>query len=189
MRLERVPRPNPGRGEVLLKVEAAGVGPWDGWIRGGKSAVQQPLPLTLGSDLSGEIVVVGPGVLTCVWEVRFMVLGIPDLSGPTPSMLWLPQRWSREGQPRAFTGRQETSELMRFSWPVARACEPSRPQARTISPFYATSTQTRCLTSKPSALRKRFGARTRSLIWSAAKHKRVRFRPESSCHSFRSLCC
>jgi NADPH:quinone reductase-like Zn-dependent oxidoreductase len=56
MRFERVPRPNPGRGEVLLKVEAAGVGPWDGWIRAGKSAVQQPLPLTLGSDLSGEIV-------------------------------------------------------------------------------------------------------------------------------------
>ena len=44
MRFERVPRPNPGRGEVLLKVEAAGVGPWDGWIRAGKSAVQQPLP-------------------------------------------------------------------------------------------------------------------------------------------------
>jgi NADPH:quinone reductase-like Zn-dependent oxidoreductase len=62
MRFERVPRPNPGRGEVLLKVEAAGVGPWDGWIRAGKSAVQQPLPLTLGSDLSGEIIVVGPGV-------------------------------------------------------------------------------------------------------------------------------
>ena len=62
MRFERVPRPNPGRGEVLLKVEAAGVGPWDGWIRAGKSAVQQPLPLPLGSDLSGEIVVVGPGV-------------------------------------------------------------------------------------------------------------------------------
>ena len=62
MRFERVPRPNPGPGEVLVKVEAAGVGPWDGWIRAGKSALPQPLPLTLGSDLSGEIVAVGPGV-------------------------------------------------------------------------------------------------------------------------------
>ncbi len=62
MRFERVSRPNPGTSEVLLKVEAAGVGPWDGWIRAGKSAVPQPLPLTLGSDLSGEIVAVGPGV-------------------------------------------------------------------------------------------------------------------------------
>src|SRR6185369_2458489 len=41
---------------------AAGVGPWDGWIRAGKSALPQPLPLTLGSDLSGEIVAVGSGV-------------------------------------------------------------------------------------------------------------------------------
>src|SRR3954469_10764700 len=62
MRFERVLRPDPGPGEVLLKVEAAGVGPWDGWIQGGKSALPQPLPLTLGSDLSGEIVAVGPSV-------------------------------------------------------------------------------------------------------------------------------
>jgi len=62
MRFERVPRPNPGSGEILVKVEAAGVGPWDGWIRAGKSALPQPLPLTLGSDLSGEIIAVAPGV-------------------------------------------------------------------------------------------------------------------------------
>src|SRR3954447_15543066 len=36
MRFERVPRPNPGPSEVLVKVEAAGVGPWDGWIRAGR---------------------------------------------------------------------------------------------------------------------------------------------------------
>lgn len=62
MKFERVPRPEPGPGEVLVKVAAAGVGPWDGWIRSGKSALPQPLPLTLGSDLSGEIVATGPGV-------------------------------------------------------------------------------------------------------------------------------
>jgi NADPH:quinone reductase-like Zn-dependent oxidoreductase len=62
MKFEQVPRPSPGAGEVLVKVEAIGVGPWDGWIRTGKSALPQPLPLTLGSDLAGEIVEVGPGV-------------------------------------------------------------------------------------------------------------------------------
>ncbi|UWU90961.1 NADP-dependent oxidoreductase [Bradyrhizobium sp. CB1015] len=62
MKFEPVPRPKPGPGEVLVKVEAVGVGPWDGWIRAGKSALPQPLPLTLGSDLSGEIVAMGPGV-------------------------------------------------------------------------------------------------------------------------------
>jgi len=39
----------PGDGEVLVRVKAGGVGPWDGWIRAGKSAVPQPLPLTLYS--------------------------------------------------------------------------------------------------------------------------------------------
>lgn len=62
MRFERVPRPVPGPGEVLVKVHAAGVGPWDGWIRGGRSALPQPLPLTLGSDLCGDIESVGADV-------------------------------------------------------------------------------------------------------------------------------
>src|SRR4029434_4876566 len=62
MRFERVLRPNPGPGEVLVKVEAAGVGPWDAWIREGKSALPQPLPLTRGSELSGEVVAVRPFV-------------------------------------------------------------------------------------------------------------------------------
>jgi len=62
MQFERVPVPSPGSCEVLVKVHAAGVGPWDGWIRGGRSALPQPLPLTLGSDLSGEAQAVGPDV-------------------------------------------------------------------------------------------------------------------------------
>jgi NADPH:quinone reductase-like Zn-dependent oxidoreductase len=62
MILERVPRPDPGPGEVLVDVHAAGVGPWDGWIRAGKSALPQPLPLTLGSDLAGTVAAVGSGV-------------------------------------------------------------------------------------------------------------------------------
>jgi NADPH:quinone reductase-like Zn-dependent oxidoreductase len=62
MRFERVQLPSPGPGEVLVKVAAVGVGPWDAWIRAGKSALPQPLPLTPGSDLSGEIVTVGPEV-------------------------------------------------------------------------------------------------------------------------------
>jgi NADPH:quinone reductase-like Zn-dependent oxidoreductase len=62
MKFERVPRLVPGPGEVLVKVHAAGVGPWDGWIRAGRSVLPQPLPLTLGSDLSGDIQAVGPDV-------------------------------------------------------------------------------------------------------------------------------
>jgi NADPH:quinone reductase-like Zn-dependent oxidoreductase len=60
--LERVQMLVPGEGEVLVRVHAAGVGPWDGWIRSGRSVLPQPLPLTLGSDLSGVVASVGPGV-------------------------------------------------------------------------------------------------------------------------------
>jgi NADPH:quinone reductase-like Zn-dependent oxidoreductase len=60
--VEDVVLPLPGAGEVLVQVKVAGVGPWDAWIRAGKSALPQPLPLTLGSDLSGVVAAVGPGV-------------------------------------------------------------------------------------------------------------------------------
>ena len=59
---EDIPRPEPAAGEVLVRVRAAGVGPWDAWIRAGKSVLPQPLPLTLGSDLCGVVEGVGPGV-------------------------------------------------------------------------------------------------------------------------------
>ena len=59
--VEEVPRPAPARGQVLVRVKAAGVGPWDAWVRAGKSAVPQPLPLVLGSDVAGTVEEVGPG--------------------------------------------------------------------------------------------------------------------------------
>ena len=62
MIFETVPRPDPGPGEVLVKVHASGGGPWDGWIRAGRSALPQPLPLTLGSDLSSEVAALGSGI-------------------------------------------------------------------------------------------------------------------------------
>jgi NADPH:quinone reductase-like Zn-dependent oxidoreductase len=64
MTYEDVPRPVPAEGQALVRVKAAGVGPWDAWVRSGKSALPQPLPLILGSDLSGTVEAVGPGVST-----------------------------------------------------------------------------------------------------------------------------
>ncbi len=60
--VEKIPLPMPEKGEVLVRVKAAGVGPWDGWIRSGKSVLPQPLPLTLGSDLAGTVEKLGPSV-------------------------------------------------------------------------------------------------------------------------------
>ena len=60
--VEDLPVPVAGPGEVLVRVAASGVGPWDALIREGESKVSPPPPITLGSDLSGVIEAVGPGV-------------------------------------------------------------------------------------------------------------------------------
>lgn len=60
--LDDVSKPQPGRGEVVVRVNAAGIGAWDALIRSGKSILPQPLPLILGSDLSGVVDSLGSGV-------------------------------------------------------------------------------------------------------------------------------
>lgn len=62
MVFEEIPRPIAGPGQVLVEVRAAGVGSWDVLVRNGRSALPQPLPLTLGSDLAGIVLEVGKGV-------------------------------------------------------------------------------------------------------------------------------
>src|SRR3954462_12762444 len=62
VQVQHVPVPEPGAGEVLVRVAAAGVAPWDAIIREGKSKVSPPPPLTLGSDLAGTAERMGAGV-------------------------------------------------------------------------------------------------------------------------------
>jgi NADPH:quinone reductase-like Zn-dependent oxidoreductase len=62
LELEDIPIPAPDPDEVLVKVEAAGVGPWDALVRTGKSGVAQALPLTPGSDIAGVVDHVGANV-------------------------------------------------------------------------------------------------------------------------------
>ncbi len=60
--IEEVPVPTPGEREVLVRVAAAGVAPWDALIREGLSKVSPQPPFTLGSDLSGVVQAFGKGV-------------------------------------------------------------------------------------------------------------------------------
>ena len=58
---DRVARPAPGPGEVLLHVRAVGICGTDLHIIGGAISLLQP-PSPLGHEISGEIVAIGPGV-------------------------------------------------------------------------------------------------------------------------------
>jgi len=60
LRLEDVPQPAPGPGEVLVKVEAAGVNFIDVYQRTGHYKV--PVPFTLGQEAAGTVAAVGVGV-------------------------------------------------------------------------------------------------------------------------------
>lgn len=57
---EDAPYPEPGQGEVVLKVVACGVNRIDIWARSGR--YKTSLPHILGTDIAGEVDRVGPGV-------------------------------------------------------------------------------------------------------------------------------
>jgi NADPH2:quinone reductase len=62
MRLEEIPTPAPGTGQVLVRIKAAGVNPVETYIRSGKYPVTPPLPYTPGSDAAGIVERVGADV-------------------------------------------------------------------------------------------------------------------------------
>jgi NADPH2:quinone reductase len=62
LKLEEVPTPKPAAGQVLVRVHAAGVNPYDTYMRAGVYPVKPPLPYTPGSDAAGVVEAVGDGV-------------------------------------------------------------------------------------------------------------------------------
>src|SRR5689334_18044210 len=61
---EEAPVPTPGEGEVLVRVHATSVNPFDWKVRRGYLAgwLNHSLPLILGWDVSGVVEAVGPQV-------------------------------------------------------------------------------------------------------------------------------
>ncbi|MBI2188568.1 MAG: NADPH:quinone reductase [Acidobacteria bacterium] len=62
MKLEEVPTPSPGPGQVLVRVTAAGVNPVETYVRAGTYVRKPNLPYTPGSDVAGVVEAVGPNV-------------------------------------------------------------------------------------------------------------------------------
>src|SRR5262245_24208381 len=62
LELEEVPTPSPAAGQMLVRVHAVGVNPYDTYMRNGAYAVKPPLPYTPGSDAAGIVEAVGEAV-------------------------------------------------------------------------------------------------------------------------------
>ncbi|KRA76402.1 NADPH:quinone oxidoreductase [Caulobacter sp. Root656] len=77
--IREVPRPQPGSGEVLVRVRAASVNFPDLLMTRGEYQFKPPPPFTPGLDLSGEVAALGEGVTA--WSVGDAVVGGARLGG------------------------------------------------------------------------------------------------------------
>jgi len=62
LKLEEIPTSKPAAGQVLVRVHAAGVNPYDTYMRAGTYPVKPALPYTPGSDAAGVVEAIGDGV-------------------------------------------------------------------------------------------------------------------------------
>jgi NADPH:quinone reductase len=62
LKLEDVPISRPQAGQVLVRIRAAGVNPYDTNMLNGTYAIKPSLPYTPGSDAAGEVEAIGEGV-------------------------------------------------------------------------------------------------------------------------------
>jgi NADPH2:quinone reductase len=62
MKIEDVPSPSAGPGQIVIRVRAVGVNPVDTYIRSGLYARKPPLPYTPHADIAGTVESIGSGV-------------------------------------------------------------------------------------------------------------------------------
>jgi NADPH2:quinone reductase len=76
LKLEDVPDPKAGPGEVVVRVRAAGVNPVDAYIATGTYPRKPQLPYTPGQDGAGEVESVGAGVTAVKTGDRVYICGV-----------------------------------------------------------------------------------------------------------------
>ncbi len=62
LKIETIPDLQPGPGQVLVKIHAAGVNPFETYQRTGTYAINPQLPYTPGADAAGRVIGIGSGV-------------------------------------------------------------------------------------------------------------------------------
>jgi NADPH:quinone reductase-like Zn-dependent oxidoreductase len=78
--VEETAVPEPSESEALIRVSAAGVGPWDALVRTGRSGLPQRLPLTPGSDIAGIVEKLGADGAETLLEPGDAVYGVTNPS-------------------------------------------------------------------------------------------------------------
>src|SRR5262249_61687213 len=81
LKLEDVPDPKAGPGELLVRVRAAGVNPVDAYMHTGTYARKPPLPYTPGQDGAGEVESAGSGVNGFEAGDRVYIAGVGNTAG------------------------------------------------------------------------------------------------------------
>lgn len=90
LQVREVPDPQPGEGEVVVRVVTAGINPGEAAIRAGAMAEAFPIdfPFGQGSDLAGHIVAVGPDITHLA--IGQPVIGLSDSRNAQAELALLP---------------------------------------------------------------------------------------------------
>ena len=158
MKLEDLPDPVPGAGQVLIRVGAAGVNPVDTYIRSGVYARKPALPHTPGMDIGGTVEAVGSGVTRVKPGDRvyaFLVTGgYAQLTLAEESQVRVlpPERRSsrapRSACPMRRRGSRSSAARRRGR---AKRCWSMAPAAASASPPCRSRARTACTSSAPLA--------------------------------------
>src|SRR5260370_21512648 len=63
LHMRELPVPIPGKDELLIRLDTAGIGVWDPYVRAGELSEGKPrFPQIIGNDGAGTVVAVGDGV-------------------------------------------------------------------------------------------------------------------------------
>lgn len=115
MRLENVPDPEPGAGQVIVRVHAAGVNPVDTYVRSGSYAVKPSLPYTPGMDAGGTVEAMGP-------DVRGVTVGDRVYTAGTISGAYAELALSKASQVHPLPERVTFAQGAGINVPYATAC-------------------------------------------------------------------
>ena len=119
MTLETIADPQPGPGEVRVRIRAAGVNPVDGYIRSGAYARKPPLPYTPGSDGAGQVEAVGAGVTQLAPGDRVYIAGYGN--SPSGAGTYAEQAICVPGQLYRLPARTSFSQGAALGVPYATA--------------------------------------------------------------------